>query len=206
MKFLNDSGLSYTISKIKTLLSNKVDKETGKGLSSNDFTSSLKTKLEGVATGAEVNTINSISVNGTAQTITNKNVDITVNSGVSTVYVNEKQKTITDGVLELCPCYFVTCTSSTYSTVKEMYYGNGFTHFTPSAGTRLLVKFSNKVTCTSNTAITFSINGKSYDVVYKVYSLNSTHPVVLLPNIIYDFVCDEYQRFQLIGNQDIYAE
>lgn len=34
---------------------NKVDKENGKGLSTNDFTNDLKTKLEGIAEGAEVN-------------------------------------------------------------------------------------------------------------------------------------------------------
>lgn len=36
-------------------LNNKVDKEAGKGLSSNDFTNALKDKLDGIATGAEVN-------------------------------------------------------------------------------------------------------------------------------------------------------
>ena len=35
--------------------STKVDKVTGKGLSTNDFTTALKTKLEGIAEGAEVN-------------------------------------------------------------------------------------------------------------------------------------------------------
>ena len=35
--------------------SSKVDKVTGKGLSTNDFTDALKTKLEGIAEGAEVN-------------------------------------------------------------------------------------------------------------------------------------------------------
>jgi len=34
---------------------NKVDKVTGKGLSANDFTNTLKTKLDGIADGAEVN-------------------------------------------------------------------------------------------------------------------------------------------------------
>ena len=33
----------------------KVDKETGKGLSTNDFTNELKSKLDGIAAGAEVN-------------------------------------------------------------------------------------------------------------------------------------------------------
>ena len=37
---------------ITTALAGKVDKETGKGLSSNDFTDLLKTKLDGVAEGA----------------------------------------------------------------------------------------------------------------------------------------------------------
>ena len=37
------------------LLSGKVDKVTGKGLSENDFTNTLKTKLDGIQVGAEVN-------------------------------------------------------------------------------------------------------------------------------------------------------
>ena len=37
------------------LLSGKVDKVTGKGLSANDFTDTLKTKLDGIQDGAEVN-------------------------------------------------------------------------------------------------------------------------------------------------------
>ncbi len=47
----------------------KVDKVEGKGLSANDFTDALKTKLEGIATGAtkvEKSTTNgSIKINGT---------------------------------------------------------------------------------------------------------------------------------------------
>lgn len=47
---------------------NKVDKVDGKGLSANDFTSALKTKLEGIATGAtkvEKSTTNgNVKING----------------------------------------------------------------------------------------------------------------------------------------------
>lgn len=39
----------------QTALSGKVDKVTGKGLSANDFTDTLKNKLDGIASGAEVN-------------------------------------------------------------------------------------------------------------------------------------------------------
>lgn len=42
------------------------------------FTSSDKNKLDGIASSAQVNVIESIKVNGTAQTITNKAVDISV--------------------------------------------------------------------------------------------------------------------------------
>ena len=77
-KFLDLNGLSYFLLKIQTLLSDKVDKENGKGLSSNDYTSSEKTKLANIATGAQVNTIENIAVNGTTQSISSKLVNITV--------------------------------------------------------------------------------------------------------------------------------
>ena len=49
-------------------LAKKVDKVTGKGLSTNDFTDALKTKLDGIETGAEKNIIKTVKVNGTALT------------------------------------------------------------------------------------------------------------------------------------------
>lgn len=49
------SGVLDTISTIQTTLGNKVDKVVGKGLSTNDFTTTLKTKLDGIETGAEKN-------------------------------------------------------------------------------------------------------------------------------------------------------
>lgn len=45
----------YTITQVNNLLSGKVDKETGKGLSTNDFTTAEKNKLTGIEAGAEVN-------------------------------------------------------------------------------------------------------------------------------------------------------
>ena len=45
----------YTKSQTDTLLGNKVDKESGKGLSTNDYTTAEKTKLAGIEAGAEVN-------------------------------------------------------------------------------------------------------------------------------------------------------
>lgn len=51
-----------------------VAKVEGKGLSTNDFTDADNTKLIGIAAGAQVNVIESITIDGTAQTITNKGV------------------------------------------------------------------------------------------------------------------------------------
>ena len=61
---------------IKSVLDTKVDAETGKGLSSNDYTGEEKNKLSGIETGAEANVIDGVSVNGTALTPTNKVVNI----------------------------------------------------------------------------------------------------------------------------------
>ena len=50
--FLDENGLLYFWQKIKNAF---VAKESGKGLSTNDFTNELKTKLDGIETGAQKN-------------------------------------------------------------------------------------------------------------------------------------------------------
>lgn len=67
---------AYTKSAVDTELDKKVDKEIGKQLSTNDYTTAEKTKLTGIATGAEVNKIDAVKVNGTALGITDKAVNI----------------------------------------------------------------------------------------------------------------------------------
>lgn len=59
-------------------LAGKVNTEEGKGLSTNDFTDELKTKLEGLNADGEANVLNAIKINGTALTIENKAVDIPI--------------------------------------------------------------------------------------------------------------------------------
>ena len=69
-KFLDNNGLLYLWSKIKEKF---VAKETGKGLSTNDFTTELKNKLDGIAEGAQVNVKPDWSAGaGTASEILNK--------------------------------------------------------------------------------------------------------------------------------------
>ena len=54
-KYLDENGLTYYHSKVKALLNGKVDVVSGKGLSTNDYTTTEKNKLSGIASGAEVN-------------------------------------------------------------------------------------------------------------------------------------------------------
>ena len=86
-EYIGRSWGSALIAKVKEALGGKVDKVTGKGLSTNDLTTELKKGYDGAVTdvanlkkvGAEKNTIVGIKVNGTAQTPdSNRNVDITV--------------------------------------------------------------------------------------------------------------------------------
>lgn len=83
-QYLSKTGLAYLWGRITTLFQ---PKEAGKGLSTNDYTDADKAevaKIAGlVATGGEPNVIETVKVNGTALTITNKAVDVTVPTAVS---------------------------------------------------------------------------------------------------------------------------
>lgn len=57
-------------------LAKKVDAETGKGLSTNDFTNDLKSKLDAIEGGAQANVIENVSMNGEALVIAEKGVNI----------------------------------------------------------------------------------------------------------------------------------
>lgn len=83
IEYLDKSGLTLLISKIKTALGGKVDVVSGKGLSTNDYTNAEKNKLSGIASGAQVNVIESVSVNGTKIEPSSKAVAISVLTKVS---------------------------------------------------------------------------------------------------------------------------
>lgn len=77
-KYLDENGLLYFWQQLKTLLAGKVDTETGKGLSTNDYTTTEKNKLSGIASGAEVN----------------QNAFANVKVGTTTVAADSKQDTL----------------------------------------------------------------------------------------------------------------
>ena len=79
------SVLDGVTENVQTQLNGKVDKVTGKGLSTNDYTNAEKTKLSGIETGAQKNTIT--GVKGSAETTYRTgNVNITAtNIGLGNV-------------------------------------------------------------------------------------------------------------------------
>ena len=91
-KTLDEGGLLYFGQQYYTKLRTKfVAIEEGKALSTNDFTTADKQKLDGVAAGAQVNVLETVKVNGAELTPnSSKAVDITVVEGTNngTVKVN----------------------------------------------------------------------------------------------------------------------
>ena len=80
IKYAGAEALRELITKTKTALGTKVDKETGKGLSTNDYTTTEKNKLSGIESGAQANVIETVKVDGTALTPSSKAVDINLAS------------------------------------------------------------------------------------------------------------------------------
>lgn len=69
---------------IDKLETGKVDKVEGKGLSTNDYTTAEKTKLAGIAEGAQVNVIETVKVDGSPLTVEGKAVNIDLSAYAKT--------------------------------------------------------------------------------------------------------------------------
>ena len=87
-KFVSKDNLSYFGEKVKGLLDGKVDKVSGKGLSTNDYTTEEKNKLSGIAAGAEVNVQSDWNATSGDAFIKNKPTIPTVNNGTLTIQKN----------------------------------------------------------------------------------------------------------------------
>lgn len=99
--YIGSEGPYYTKSETDTLLNGKVNVVSGKGLSTNDFTNALKTKLDNIEANAQVNKIETIKVNNVTQTITSKSVNISVPTKTSDIsndsgYINKDVNNLTN--------------------------------------------------------------------------------------------------------------
>lgn len=65
------------------MLATKVDKVSGKALSTNDLTDALKSKLDQIEAGSQVNIIETIRRNGSKLTVKDKGIDISVPTKMS---------------------------------------------------------------------------------------------------------------------------
>lgn len=123
-KYLDNNGLSYLWQKIKSQLTTKVDKVDGKGLSTNDYTTAEKTKLAGIAEGANKITVdsalNSTSTNPVQNKVINtalgNKVDKISGKGLSSNDFTTDYKNKLDGIEEGATAITVDTTLSSTST------------------------------------------------------------------------------------------
>lgn len=89
---LSKEGLEYYDGKSKerlsTELDKKVDKVSGKGLSTNDYTTDEKNKLSGIATGANKTTVDSALSSSSTNPVQNK----VINTALSEIDTKLKEK------------------------------------------------------------------------------------------------------------------
>ena len=132
---ITDFEHTHAISEVEGLqdaLNGKVDKVEGKGLSTNDFTGELKTKLDGIAAGAEVNYIKSVgdnlAVDGdgkltvTIPEATVTGVDATAVSGLKLTLTNKVVGLADAGLAELVAAKTVTVEKAADTTDDQCVY------------------------------------------------------------------------------------
>ena len=93
----NVTGLAEA-SDVATQLNTKVDKVAGKGLSTEDYTSAEKTKLAGIESGAQVNTVTSVS--GKTGAVTLAKSDVGLGNVDNTSDLNKPISTATQTALD----------------------------------------------------------------------------------------------------------
>lgn len=181
---------------VYTELEKKVTAETGKGLSTNDYTTAEKNKLAGIASGAQVNVLETVKVNGTALTPTSKAVDINLSgystnantisglsvSGTTITYTKADGSSGTITTQDTNTDTKVTQTNSTSSTAYPILVKNGTgtgtitsgtlfnsgVTLTPSTGTITATKFKGALEGNANTATkaTQDANGNAITTTY----------------------------------------
>lgn len=83
-KYKLDNLSNYDDTAVLAALDDKVDKVTGKGLSTEDFTTDMKNKLNGIERNAQVNVVSGIKVNNVSVAPdSNKIVNLTIPSALS---------------------------------------------------------------------------------------------------------------------------
>ena len=160
-----DSSMSSTSTNpvqnkvVNTALSNKVDKVSGMGLSANDFTDALLTKLNGIADGANKTTVDSSMSSTSTNPVQNKVINTALGNKVDKVDGKGlSSNDFTDALLSKLNATntgYGTC-STEAATAAKVITVIGNTNWVLSAGSIITIKFS-----ATNTASnpTFNVNG-----------------------------------------------
>jgi hypothetical protein len=98
-KYLDSNGLLYFWQKIKTQLGNKVDKVEGKGLSTNDYTTDEKTKLAGIADGANKTVVDSTLSDNSSNPVQNSTVKAALDAKAAKDHTHADATTSTSGFM-----------------------------------------------------------------------------------------------------------
>lgn len=178
----------------------KVDKIDGKGLSTNDFTDELKTKLDGIAEGAQKNAVTSVAGKTGAVALVKGdvglgNVDNTAdeNKSVKSAGTLTTARTI-DGVLFNGSAAIAHL--GTLGTVSNNVYPITLAGFAAVAGAKFAIKIGTSA-IGLNANSTFNVNGTGAKKVY----YNNSQSISLKANHVYEFIYDGTQ-YQLIGDLD----
>lgn len=93
---LTQSGQAADAKAVGDAIENKVDKEEGKGLSTNDYTTEEKEKLAGIDTGATKITVDSSLSSSSTNPVQNKIINSALNNKANSVH-DQAASTITAG-------------------------------------------------------------------------------------------------------------
>lgn len=186
MKFLDYDGLLYFWQQVKGKLNNKVDKEDGKQLSSNDYTTTEKNKLAGISSGAQANVIETVQLNGSNITPADKTVNVQVskstvglNNVTNDAQVKRSEMGHADGVATLDSAGKVPAAQlpSYVDDVIEGYYSGGkFYTSKDSSGnySGVITGETGKIYVNLNDNKTYRWSGTAYAVISETLALGET--------------------------------
>lgn len=123
MGFLDGSGVARLWEHIIYKLGNKVDKEIGKGLSTNDYTTTEKNKLAGIAEGANKTIVDSALSSTSTNPVQNKVVNAAINdlnTLVGDTSVSSQINTAVAGKADLKHTHSLSDIEETYSGVQRV--------------------------------------------------------------------------------------
>lgn len=183
---------------VKDSLDNKVDKVSGKGLSTNDYTTAEKNKLAGIATGAEVNQNAFSNVKVGNSTIAAGSATDTVEfigGGATTVSANTTDKSVTISSTDekvkataktdnvAYPLLAASSASPTSGNATNAIYDTGVT-LNPSTNTISANISGNAATASaaeSGSALETAINGKASSTHTHKVKINGTIKTITAP-------------------------